>query len=172
MSALIVLLIGLTPAYAAPPPGDDQGGGSNQYGSSNETSNRYVSSYQVPNDIEDAAQAEIEALNPPTDGRYVDMPNLNVPVVHNGELVGYAFVIVRFRMPQSASEWQIRDVSHIMLDKLVKASHIVPFELTDRDEFDTSATHDAWLVVAGQVVDSNIINDIEIIGRDIRFLGL
>lgn len=152
---------------AVPPPEDSHGAG----GGSGTAENVHVSSYSPPNDIAAAEQAEIDAANPPEEGRYVDMPNLNVPVVQDGELIGYAYVLVRYLLPSNVDEYTIRDKSHFLLHELVKASHDQPFERTGRSTYDSEATRQLWLDVSGLYVDPELISGIQIIGSDIRFLN-
>lgn len=168
MLAILVSLSFSAQAFAvtAPPPADDGHGG----GSDETAENVHVSSYQVPNDVAAAEQAEIDAANPPDDGRYVDMPNLNVPVVQNDRLIGYAYVLVRYHMPDNADEYRIREKIHILLNELVRTSHSTPFVRTGRDSYDSTATHELWLEVSGHIVNPELITDIQIIGSDIRFL--
>lgn len=133
--------------------------------------NVHVSSYALPNDLAVQAQAASDAFAPPEEGRYIDLPSMNVPVVRSGQLMGYAFIIVRVHFNSGVDDWRVREMSHHMLDSAVRAVHRAPFSYAGRDAYDDSATHAAIIETLSEYLPPEGLKSIELLGGDVRLLA-
>lgn len=119
-----------------------------------------------PNEADEAA----DAFAPP-DYNYVDLPHTVAPIVSNGRLVGYAFVMARLRLEDSVDMWRVREKSHLLLDVLVHTLHDTPFDLSGAAGFDDAAAREALLSALGQALPEGWVLDVVMLGRDVRMLG-
>lgn len=156
-------LSGPAVALSAPPSGGGAAGEARP--------NVRVSSHHLPNDLTSSAEAIEEEFRAP-DTPYVDLPSINVPVVRSGQLVGYAFVMVRLHLAEGADEWQVRDRSHYLLDAAVRLAHEMPYESLGGENVDTSNLDDALEARLEAVLESPLIERIEFLGGDLRLVSL
>ena len=148
--------------HAAPPEKGEEGGETRE--------NVRVSSFKLPNDYDDEAEAIAEAFAPPEEGSYVDLPSMNVPVVAGDRLMGYAFVMVRFHLKDGADDWDVRDEAHILLDAGVRIAHRVPFGYAGPESFTSEATRAALAEGFDGLLEGAPIERIELLGGDMRLL--
>ena len=165
---MIALLASLVIALAAAPA--SHGGGSDGSARVNDRG-RYVSSVPLPNVVADEARATEADYAPDEACRNVDLPPMVVPVVAGDRLSAYAFVTVRLCMSDRADHWNVRDEQHILLDRLVKAAHETPFERTGRESFDRAATEAAFIAEAEAMIGEGMVEEIQLLGGDIRPLN-
>ncbi|PWE17992.1 hypothetical protein DDZ18_05305 [Marinicauda salina] len=163
---MIAALASLVIALAAAPSSHD-GDGSGRV----DERGRYVSRVSPPNVIADQARATEEAFIPDEDCRNVDLPPMVVPVVAGERLSAYAFVTVRLCMSDRADHWNVRDEQHFLLDRLVKTAHAVPFRSSGRGAYDRSATEAAFIAEAEAMIGEGMVEEIHLLGGDIRPLN-
>lgn len=133
--------------------------------------NVHVSSFRLPNDINEQTRAIEEAFAPPEAGTYVDLPSINVPVVRGGALQGYAFVMVRLHLAEGVDDWRVRDQSHFLLDSAVRAAHRAPFEHAGADAYDDTATRAALEAAITAHMPAASLARIELLGGDVRLVS-
>ncbi len=76
------------------------------------------------------AAGSASASAPPkkgSDGQYVDISPIALPIVLNGRLINYVFVQVRLNLTASADAPKIREKEPWFRDALVRAGHRTPF---------------------------------------------
>lgn len=160
ISGLAAALALGSPAYAGEGPAAAREG----------AGNIHMSGYKLPNDLTMEAE-EIENAFAPPDAAYVDLPSMNIPVVRGERLVAYAFVMVRLHLRDERDEWRVRDESHYLLDAAVRRAHHVPFQLVQGERYDDSATRAALLETIHEVVGSDLVERVELLGGDIRLIS-
>lgn len=132
--------------------------------------NVHVSSFELPNDLAVQAQAISDEFAPP-ETNYIDLPSMNVPVVRSGQLMGYAFIIVRVHLASNVDTWKVRDESHLILDAAVRAVHRAPFAGLGGQRYDEDAAKAAVRAVITEYLPGNGLESIELLGGDVRMLA-
>lgn len=170
--ALILAIgLGLGPLLAAGPAAALSAPPSDSAAQGEARTNVRVSSRNLPNDLTASAEAAASEFQAPSTP-YVDLPNINVPVVRGGQLIGYAFVVMRLHLAEGADEWRVRDRSHFLLDTAVRAAHALPYESLGGEEVDPSALAGELESRLEAVLDSPLIERVELLGGDLRLVSL
>lgn len=98
-------------------------------------------------------------------GQYVDLQPTGLPIMSNGRLVNYVFVVVRINLTTSANAAKLREKEPFFRDALVRAGHRTPFtnpaDLTQVDAARLSATlaRDAAAIVGPGQIRSVVITN-------------
>ncbi|MEO1038050.1 MAG: hypothetical protein AAFX09_00765 [Pseudomonadota bacterium] len=111
--------------------------------------------------------AEFEA----PDYNHVDLPQTVAPIVRDGRLVGYAFVMARVRLDESVDIWRVREKAHLLLDALVRTIDDHPVQQIAAGEFDDSDARQAWLDALTSALPEGWVVDVSLLGQDVRMLS-
>ncbi|XBQ15846.1 MAG: hypothetical protein ABL308_12920 [Oceanicaulis sp.] len=127
---------------------------------------------EVYNALEEAALAAQTVFGPDeTCPQALDAPVVVVPVVR-GEaerLAGYAFLTPRVCLRRGNRFDYIAKV-HILNDRFVRAGHRAPLRLSDDESLDKSITHAAFLEAAGEIIEADRIDRLDLLGEDVRYI--
>ena len=124
----------------------------------------------IYNAHEAAARAAQEVFGPdPTCPRLFDPPKLVVPVVSDGRLRGYAYILPRLCLTRS-SRLDHMGENHLLMDRMVRAAHRAPLELTEDGVLVREETHAAVLEAAGEIIGEGEIDRLDLLGDDILVL--
>ena len=159
ISVLTLALSCAAPAFA----GGDEGG-------STGPGNVIKAQFDLVNDADLEAEAAAQEFAAP-DYNHVDLPKMAAPIVADGRLVAYAFVNVRLRLKPGVDVWRVRERNHLVLDALVKASHTHPLPRSGRSGFEMEPVREAWLSAARVHLESGWVEDVGVIGGDMRLLS-
>ncbi len=157
--ASIAALVSAAPSYAF-----GEGGGAEGPG------NVIKAQFDLVNDADLEAEAAAEEFAAP-DYNHVDLPKMAAPIVEDGRLVAYAFIGARLRLKPGVDVWRVRERNHLVLDALVKVSHAHPLPRSGRSGFDMGPVREAWLSAAREHLESGWVEDINVVGGDMRLLS-
>jgi flagellar basal body-associated protein FliL len=73
------------------------------------------------------AQAGEEKPKAPTDGQYIDVSAVALPVIVDGLVRNYVFVAIRVDLTSSANTSKLREKEPYFRDAVVRAAHRTPF---------------------------------------------
>ncbi|WP_019961717.1 hypothetical protein [Woodsholea maritima] len=165
---LLALSASFGVSYASPPPDDGHGGGHG--GEPAGPANRIMAGFDIISDNERALAETNQEFSTP-DGPYVDLPAVVAPIVENGRMVAYAFVVPRVLIESNNAENQVRQKAHILLDGIIKVVHEHPFQNGPQRSFDDSEAHDAILAELNRLMAPVVITELRILGGDRRDLN-
>ena len=105
----------------------------------------------------------------PTCPRLFDPPKLVAPVVSDGRLRGYAYILPRLCLTRS-SRLDHMGENHLLVDRMVRAAHRAPLELTEEGVLVREETHAAVLEAAAEIIGEGEIDRLDLLGDDVLVL--
>jgi hypothetical protein len=105
-----------------------------------------------------AEPADIDAA------RQVEVPNLVVPVVRNGQLRNYIYVTIRMHTQSGADVQAMREKGHFLRDALLRASHKIDLADPARDDqLNLPLAKETFARVAREVLGAQLVGEVELL---------
>lgn len=96
--------------------------------------------------------------------RQLDTPNLAIPVVRNGQLRSYLYVLVRVKTPVGVDAFALRDKGHILRDALLRASHKVDLvDPANDDQLNVTLAQRTFAQVAQTVLGAQAVGEVQLL---------
>jgi hypothetical protein len=125
---------------------------------------------ELYNALDEAASRALDAFGPDeTCPRNLDAPPVVVPVTTDDRLTGYAFVVPRLCLKRSGRFDHLSNI-HFLTDRFLRAAHRTPFQVQADGEIDREATQAAMLEAAGEFIQPQEIDRLDLLGEDIRYV--
>lgn len=121
----------------------------------------------VPNFLRDLAMEAGGRFAPP-ETPHLDLPSVNVPLVNNGRLAGYAFMNLRLHLVSENDIPAIREQLHFVMHDLVGLAHAHPFSLVSSDDFTTGQTYEYWEQALDSRLGAGLVTEMEPLAAGIR----
>jgi len=100
-----------------------------------------------------------------TDGQYVNIAPVALPIIVNGQLINFVFVTVRLNLSPSASVSALRDKEPYFRDALVHTAYRRPFVVpTNYTLVDIPALKARMMDEASRIAGPGVIASVELIG--------
>lgn len=101
-----------------------------------------------------------------SDGNYVNISPVALPIVVKGQLINFVFVTVRLNLKPSANVTALRDKEPYFRDALVRTAYRTPFVLpTSYTQVDVPALKARMMVEATRIAGPGAIASVELVGE-------
>lgn len=135
-------------------------------GKSKGAGNRVEAGFEIaPLEDEEALRDdEVPAADSP---RIIVIPTVAVPVVRDGWLENYLFVLSQVEVNDGVNSWSVRAKSHYMRDAIIKRAHTTSLGLADNaSALDEERAQAVFLDAIESVVGPGQIKRLDILGAD------
>jgi hypothetical protein len=109
-----------------------------------------------------------------TDGQYVNLSPVAVPIVLKGQLINYIFVTLRLNVAPFADAGRLRDREPFFRDAFVRVAHRTPFvKPGDYSHVDEAALKRTMMAESARIAGPNVVTSVDIVSAQAqRLTGL
>jgi hypothetical protein len=112
-----------------------------------------------------AHAADEKGKDKKSDGQYVNLSPVALPIIVDGQLINFVFVTVRLNLTPSASVTVMRNKEPFFRDALVHTAYRKPFVVpTNYAQIDVPALKARMMDEATRIAGPNVIASVELIG--------
>jgi hypothetical protein len=112
------------------------------------------------------AQAGEEKPKAPTDGQYIDVSAVALPVIVDGLVRNYVFVAIRVDLTSSANTSKLREKEPYFRDAVVRAAHRTPFNKPgDLNHIDETRVVAALSRDAGSIIGPGAFKAVRVLSQ-------
>ena len=110
------------------------------------------------------ALAAEEKKNDDSNGLYVDLAQVGLPIIQNGRLVNYVFTQIRLILNPGANPVQLRNKEPYFRDALVRAAHRTPFVIPGNpNKLDEVALKRTMAAEAAKIAGPRAIASVQVV---------
>ncbi len=113
-----------------------------------------------------AAEAKKDGKDKKSDGNYVNISPVALPILEGGQIINYVFVTVKLNLKPSANVSALRDREPYFRDALVHTAWRQPFnDPTSYAKIDVGALKSRMMTEATRIAGAGSIASVELVGE-------